>query len=560
MGLRLNRKALRRSLGPFERRRISIICAFGFGVCFTTVCLLKDMWTGSTSSRRLYADETTLTTTKAPSLYPPDLFLNEPYEDEDTGKKFVALLHCVGIAYMVLGLNTVCDVYFAGAIDLLCEAWSLTPDVAGATWMAAGGSAPEFFTSIVGATIAQNDVGFGTIVGSAVFNVLFVIGLCGYVARGNIELTWWPLFRDCSYYIMSLAVLAAFTYNQTIAAWEAVVLFSLYIGYVCFMFINRPLNIWVCEKTGTPMNKELREYVEEMNKAKAAKVEPEQVGSGEAEEGAVKGPKDDSDRPEPTKDNYVQGDKVMAKDAADEEAGDQEPEDIEKAAQAAKQQEEEEEDEDEDDEPEDFMLIPEGTLNRVLWGLSLPVYVPLYYTLPWPSQGSKFFMVTFCLSLLWIGGFAFLLVWWTDTVTRVVGIPTIVSSVTFLAAATSIPDAVSSMAVAKKGQADMAVSSSVGSNIFDILVGLPIPWLIKCAIEAHNPEFKGVTIQSPYLMFYTCLLLGMVFGTVISIKICGWKLQKALGGCMAALYFLFIITTVVVELSRPTWLMTNPPS
>ena len=34
-------------------------------------------------------------------------------------------------AYMVLGLNTVCDVYFAGAIDLLCDAWSLTPDVAG---------------------------------------------------------------------------------------------------------------------------------------------------------------------------------------------------------------------------------------------------------------------------------------------------------------------------------------------------------------------------------------------------------------------------------------------
>ena len=33
---------------------------------------------------------------------------------------------------MVLGLNTVCDVYFAGAIDLLCDEWSLTPDVAGA--------------------------------------------------------------------------------------------------------------------------------------------------------------------------------------------------------------------------------------------------------------------------------------------------------------------------------------------------------------------------------------------------------------------------------------------
>ncbi|CAE7580928.1 Slc24a2 [Symbiodinium natans] len=476
---------------------------------------------------------------------------------------------------MVLGLNTVCDVYFAGAIDLLCDAWSLTPDVAGATWMAAGGSAPEFFTSMVGATIAQNDVGFGTIVGSAVFNVLFVIGLCGYVAKGNIELTWWPLFRDCTYYICSLGVLASFTYNQTITAWEAVILFLLYVGYVCFMFINRPLNIWAYEKTGTPMNKELREYIEEMSKAKAAKVEPQQVGQvggpeeespAKAASGSFSAATDEPDRPEPAKDNYIKEDRVVPKDETEEPAGDkldQEPQDVEKAEPPAAAEEaeaaEDDDDDDDDDEPEDFMIMPEGTLDRILWGLSLPVYAPLYFTLPWPSKGSKLFMLTFGLSLLWIGGFAFLLVWWTDIVTTVVGIPTIVSSVTFLAAATSIPDAVSSMAVARKGQADMAVSSSIGSNIFDILVGLPVPWLLKCAIEANNPEFKGVTIQSPYLMFYTCLLLGMVFGTVISIKLCGWKLQKALGGCMAVLYFVFIITTVVVELSRPTWLMTNPP-
>lgn len=204
------------------------------------------------------------------------------------------------------------------------------------------------------------------------------------------------------------------------------------------------------------------------------------------------------------------------------------------------------------------MIMPEGILERVLWGLCLPVYIPLYYTLPWPSQGSKWFLATFFLSLLWIGGFSFLLVWWTDTVAGVLTIPIIVSSATFLAAATSIPDAVSSMAVARKGQADMAVSSSVGSNIFDILVGLPIPWLVKCGIESGNPDFRGVPIKSPYLMFYTCLLLGMVFGTVMSIKICGWKLQKALGACMAFLYFVFIVTTITVELARPTWLMTNP--
>ena len=55
--------------------------------------------------------------------------------------------------------------------------------MAGATFMAAGGSAPELFTSIIGVFIAETDVGFGTIVGSAVFNVLFVIGLCAVFAK-----------------------------------------------------------------------------------------------------------------------------------------------------------------------------------------------------------------------------------------------------------------------------------------------------------------------------------------------------------------------------------------
>lgn len=69
-----------------------------------------------------------------------------------------------------------CDDYFVPALEEMSERWNISEDVAGATFMAAGGSAPELFTSILGVFVAQSNVGFGTIVGSAVFNVLFVIG------------------------------------------------------------------------------------------------------------------------------------------------------------------------------------------------------------------------------------------------------------------------------------------------------------------------------------------------------------------------------------------------
>jgi Ca2+/Na+ antiporter len=85
----------------------------------------------------------------------------------------------------------------------------MTPDVSGATLMAMGGSAPEFFTALIGA-FKESDVGFGTIVGSAVFNVLFVIGACIVCAKETLVLTWYPLTRDCIWYTVSLIVLSVF--------------------------------------------------------------------------------------------------------------------------------------------------------------------------------------------------------------------------------------------------------------------------------------------------------------------------------------------------------------
>jgi Ca2+/Na+ antiporter len=43
-----------------------------------------------------------------------------------------------------------------------------------------------------------------------------------------------------------------------------------------------------------------------------------------------------------------------------------------------------------------------------------------------------------------------------------------VLGLTLLAAGTSVPDLLSSVIVAKRGEGDMAVSSSIGSNIFDV--------------------------------------------------------------------------------------------
>merc|ERR1719502_245965 len=114
-----------------------------------------------------------------------------------------------GILYMFAALAIVCDEFFVPALECFVDEFGISMDVAGATFMAAGGSAPELATSFIG-TFQKTDVGVGTIVGSAVFNVLFVIGVCAVASTEVLTLTWWPLFRDSVYYLLCLIVLSIF--------------------------------------------------------------------------------------------------------------------------------------------------------------------------------------------------------------------------------------------------------------------------------------------------------------------------------------------------------------
>merc|ERR1719232_1496112 len=81
------------------------------------------------------------------------------------------------------------------------------------------------------------------------------------------------------------------------------------------------------------------------------------------------------------------------------------------------------------------------------------------------------------LTFLAAGVLTYFMVSWAEVIGNTLGIPMFIMGLTFLAAGTSVPDLLSSVIVARMGEGDMAVSSSIGSNIFDVTVGLPLPWL-----------------------------------------------------------------------------------
>lgn len=145
--------------------------------------------------------------------FPPDLFTMAQR------RRGAVVLHIFGVVYMFIALAVVCDEFFIPALDVITQTMNISEDVAGATFMAAGGSAPELFTSVIGVFISLDDVGVGTIVGSAVFNILFVISMCAIFAKQVLQLTWWPLFRDVSFYSLILLTLMTFFSDSIIEWW-----------------------------------------------------------------------------------------------------------------------------------------------------------------------------------------------------------------------------------------------------------------------------------------------------------------------------------------------------
>lgn len=127
------------------------------------------------------------------------------------------------------------------------------------------------------------------------------------------------------------------------------------------------------------------------------------------------------------------------------------------------------------------------------------------------------------------------MVWWATTIGDVFGIPPAVMGLTFLAAGTSVPDLLTSVIVAQQGEGDMAVSSSIGSNIFDVLVGLPLPWLLYNAWYGVPVHVSAHSLFGSILILF--LMLGAVIGTVAWFE---WRMTKELGFCMFGLYAIFV--------------------
>ena len=135
-----------------------------------------------------------------------------------------------GLALLIIGGRL-----FVSNASEIARSWGVSEAITGLTIVAIGTSLPELATSVVATIKRQPDLAMGNIVGSNIFNILFILGSSATIT---------PLVPSgihfIDYIMMLVAVFLLFIFSNllgraTISRQEGVILLSIYVAYMIYL-------------------------------------------------------------------------------------------------------------------------------------------------------------------------------------------------------------------------------------------------------------------------------------------------------------------------------------
>ena len=141
------------------------------------------------------------------------------------------LLLLAGLAALIVGG----ELLVRGA-SRLALATGLSPLVIGLTVVAFGTSSPELAVSVSAVTSGNVDIALGNVVGSNIFNVLFILGLAALVTPLVVDAQ--VIRQEVPVMIGASLLLFAMALDGGVSRLEGVVLVALLAGYTGFLVVQ----------------------------------------------------------------------------------------------------------------------------------------------------------------------------------------------------------------------------------------------------------------------------------------------------------------------------------
>ena len=329
----------------------------------------------------------------------------------------------VGLALLVKGADWLVD----GSAGI-ARKLKISPLVIGLTVVAFGTSAPELAVSVTSAIKHSTDIAVGNVVGSNIANILLILGLSALMRRLTVQKS--SLFLDFPVLIGSGALLIAFgLWGDSLVWWEGLIFLAVFAGYVTLLILQAKRE-QKKEAAGVLSHDALG------NLSSGTYEKGERGGIGAAD-GTVGGAADVA----------ADGAADVAADGAADVADGKKADGGKKGADEAK-----------DCAGGGKEGKDGGQKGRLAGWISV-------------RRGKMWFLVSlFVVGLAMVVGGSSLLVNAAKYLAARAGVSERIIALTVVAIGTSLPELVTSVFAAIKGESDIAVGNVVGSNIFNVLV------------------------------------------------------------------------------------------
>lgn len=150
---------------------------------------------------------------------------------KDTSLIFTIGLSLLGATGIVIGGDMVVD-----SATTIATNFGMSANLVGLTIVAVGTSLPEFVTSVVAIKKGETDIAIGNVIGSNVFNILFVLGLSTSINAIQIS-----RLAVIDVIFMNLITLLLFVFmkkNNSLVKSQGFVLVGLYVAYMAYTIIR----------------------------------------------------------------------------------------------------------------------------------------------------------------------------------------------------------------------------------------------------------------------------------------------------------------------------------
>lgn len=138
------------------------------------------------------------------------------------------LISVIGIAAIIFGGNLVVD-----SASNIASSFGVNDQLIGLTVVSIDTSLPEFVTSIIAATKGESDLALGNVLGSNIFNILFVIGASALISPMTVDP---KLIINGAIMILSTILVYFYAYRKNdISKFESITLSLLYFGYMGYL-------------------------------------------------------------------------------------------------------------------------------------------------------------------------------------------------------------------------------------------------------------------------------------------------------------------------------------